>query len=58
MIRNILYTFAHEQKGALCYMNHGFFEGALEAITGMKVSLEPIHAGENACIKDLVLEGE
>lgn len=56
MIRNILYTFAHEQKGAICYMNHGFFEGALEAITGMSVKLEPIHAGENACIKELTLE--
>jgi predicted hydrocarbon binding protein len=58
MIRNILYTFAHEQKGALCYMNHGFFEGALEAITGMSVRLEIIHAGENACIKELTLEAE
>jgi predicted hydrocarbon binding protein len=57
MIRNTLYTFAHDQGGALCFMNHGFFEGALEAITGMNVKLEIIHAGENACIKRLTLEG-
>jgi predicted ArsR family transcriptional regulator len=56
MIRNTLFTIAHQQKGALCYMNHGFFEGALEAITGMKVKLDIVHAGENGCIKTLTLE--
>lgn len=56
MIRQALFCYGHEQKGSLCTMMYGFFAGALEEITGRRASLEIIHAGENACLKRLVIE--
>ena len=57
MVRNALFRYGHEQKLSLCYMSHGVFAGALEKIlTGKKATLEIIHAGPNACLKELVLE--
>jgi hypothetical protein len=37
-------------------MNHGLFCGFLQKITGKRADLNIIHAGENACIKELTLE--
>ena len=57
MVRNALFRYGHEQKLSLCYMAHGVFAGALEKIlAGKKATLEIIHAGPNACLKELVLE--
>ena len=56
MIRQSLFSFGHHQKGSLCNMMYGFFSGALENITGCRSQLEIIHAGENACLKRLVLK--
>jgi len=57
MVRNALFRYAHEQKQSLCYMAHGVFAGALEKIlVGKKATLEIVHAGPNACLKELVLE--
>ncbi|MBN1759311.1 MAG: hypothetical protein JW863_13375 [Chitinispirillaceae bacterium] len=57
MVRNALFRYGHEQKLSLCYMSHGVFAGALEKILkGKKASLEIVHAGPNACLKELVLE--
>ena len=57
MVRNALFRYGHEQKLSLCYMSHGVFAGALEKIlSGKKATLEIIHAGPNACLKELVLE--
>ncbi len=57
MVRNALFRYAHEQKLSLCHMAHGVFAGALEKIcTGRKASLDIVHAGPNACLKELVLE--
>jgi len=57
MVRNALFRYAHEQKESLCFMAHGVFAGALEEIlAGTKAELEIIHAGPNACLKELVLE--
>ena len=57
MVRNALFRYGHEQKLSLCYMSHGVFAGALEKILkGKKATLEIIHAGPNACLKELVLE--
>jgi predicted ATPase len=57
MVRNALFRYAHEQKQSLCYMAHGVFAGALEKIlTGKKATLEIVHAGPNACLKELILE--
>jgi hypothetical protein len=57
MVRNALFCYAHEQKKSLCYMAHGVFAGALEKIlTAKKASLEILHAGPNACLKELILE--
>ncbi len=56
MIRQSLFMFGHEQKGSLCNMMFGFFSGAIESIMGRKCQLTIIHAGENACIKRLLVE--
>ena len=57
MVRNALVRYAHEQKLSLCYMAHGVFAGALEKILeGKKATLEILHAGPNACLKELILE--
>jgi hypothetical protein len=38
-------------------MAHGVFAGALEKIlNGKKATLEILHAGPNACLKELILE--
>ncbi len=57
MVRNALYRYAHDQKLSLCYMSHGVFAGAMEKIMpGKKVELEILHAGPNACLKELIVE--
>ena len=55
MVRCSLFRYSHEQKTSLCLMNHGLFCGFLQNITGKKVELDIIHAGENACIKELTV---
>jgi len=55
MIRQSLFRFGHSQKGSLCNMMYGFFAGALQNIMGRESSLEIVHAGENACLKKLVV---
>ena len=57
MIRQALFRFGHPQSGSLCNMMTGFFIGALETIMGKKTNLEIRHAGENACLKVLTLQG-
>jgi len=57
MIRQSLLRFGHPQQGSLCNMMYGFFAGALETIMGKKATLEIRHAGENACLKMLTVEG-
>jgi hypothetical protein len=57
MVRNALFRYAHEQKLSLCYMSHGVFAGAMEKIMpGRTVHLEILHAGPNACLKELIVE--
>ena len=57
MVRNALFRYAHEQKLSLCYMAHGVFAGAMEKIMpGTTVDLEIIHAGPNACLKEMIWE--
>ena len=59
MVRNALFRYSHEQKQSLCYMAHGVFAGAMEKVlTNCKATLEIIHAGPNACLKELILEGK
>lgn len=55
MIRQSLFRFGHTQKGSLCNMMYGFFAGALQNIMGREILLEIIHAGENACLKQLTV---
>ena len=57
MIRQSLLRFGHPQQGSLCNMMYGFFAGALSIIMGKKATLEIRHAGENACLKMLTVEG-
>lgn len=57
MIRQSLLRFGHPQQGSLCNMMYGFFAGALSTIMGKKATLEIRHAGENACLKMLTVEG-
>ena len=58
MIRQTLFRFGHPQEGSLCNMMYGFFAGALGNIMGRKATLEIQHAGENACLKVLTVEGK
>jgi predicted hydrocarbon binding protein len=55
MIRQSLFRFGHNQKGSLCNMMFGFFSGALQNIMGRDSTLEITHAGENACLKRLLI---
>ncbi len=55
MVRCSLFRYSHEQKQSLCMMNHGLFCGYLQKILGRRVDLEILHAGENACLKELVI---
>lgn len=57
MIRQALFRFGHPQEGSLCNMMYGFFAGALETIMGKKATLDIKHAGENACLKVLTVDG-
>lgn len=57
MVRNALFRYAHDQKQSLCYMAHGVFAGAMERIMpGTSVDLEILHAGPNACLKEMIWE--
>jgi predicted hydrocarbon binding protein len=56
MVRCALFRYSHEQKQSLCLMNHGLFCGFFQKITGKKAELDVIHAGESACLKELVWE--
>jgi predicted hydrocarbon binding protein len=55
MVRCSLFRYAHEQKLSLCMMNHGLFCGYLQNILGKKVDLDIVHAGDSACLKELVI---
>ncbi len=55
MVRCSLFRYGHEQKQSLCMMNHGLFCGYLQKILGKRADLEILHAGENACLKELVI---
>ena len=55
MVRCALLHYAHEQKQSLCMMNHGLFCGYLQKILGRRASLEIVHAGESACLKELLV---
>jgi hypothetical protein len=55
MVRCALARYGHEQKQSLCMMNHGLFCGYVQKVTGRRAELEILHAGENACLKELVL---
>jgi predicted hydrocarbon binding protein len=57
MVRCALFRYGHEQKQSLCMMNHGFFCGYVQKFTGKRAELEILHAGENACLKELLLTG-
>jgi predicted hydrocarbon binding protein len=56
MIRNCLLHCGHEPDEAPCRMAHGIYAGAFERLSGGKVELAVIHAGENACLKELTWE--
>jgi hypothetical protein len=57
LVRNALFTFAHEQKQSLCQMAHGVFAGAMEkVIPDAVVKLETIQAGPNSCLKEMIWE--
>ena len=55
MVRSALFCYGHEQKQSLCMMNHGLFCGYLQNILGQKADLHIVHAGEAACLKELVV---
>jgi predicted hydrocarbon binding protein len=56
MVRCALFRYGHEQQQSLCMMNHGLFCGYVQKITGKRAELNILHAGENACLKELLLQ--
>ena len=55
IVRSALFRYGHEQKRMLCYMSHGVFAGAMEKVMpGHTVKLEILHAGPNACLKEMI----
>ena len=54
LVRNSLFRYGHPQRLSLCLMNHGLFCGLVEKIYGGRATLDIVHAGENACLKELV----
>lgn len=54
MVRCALFRYSHEQRQSLCLMNHGLLCGFFQKITGKRAELDVLHAGENACLKELV----
>jgi len=55
IVRSALFRYGHEQKRMLCYMSHGVFAGAMEKVMpGCSVKLEILHAGPNACLKEMI----
>lgn len=57
LVRSSLFRYGHPQRQSLCMMNHGLFCGLVEQVYGARANLEILHAGENACIKLLTVEG-
>ncbi len=55
MVRCSLFRYSHPQQQSLCMMNHGVFCGYLQNIIGKRAGLEILHAGENACLKELTI---
>ncbi|MGC4068598.1 MAG: hypothetical protein QM784_28895 [Polyangiaceae bacterium] len=55
MVRCALFRYSHEQRQSLCMMNHGMFCGYVQNILGKKADLDIIHAGDSACLKELVI---
>jgi predicted hydrocarbon binding protein len=53
IIRCSLFRYSHEQQQSLCNLNQGEFCGIYQKITGKQANLDIIHAGENACLKEL-----
>ncbi len=58
MIRQALYRYGHYQQSSLCHMMFGFFSGLTESVLGLRSELKIIHAGQNACLKELILRGK
>lgn len=54
MVRCALFAYGHEQRQSLCYIAHGVFAGAMERVMpGASVHLDILHAGPNACLKEM-----
>ncbi|MCI5148778.1 MAG: hypothetical protein D3916_05200 [Candidatus Electrothrix sp. MAN1_4] len=53
--RCTLFRYGFPQGRALCQTKHGLFCGLFKRISGQQVSLEILHAGENACLLRLKL---
>jgi hypothetical protein len=55
IVRSALFRYGFEQKRMLCFMSHGVFAGAMEKVMpGCSVKLEILHAGPNACLKEMI----
>ncbi|MCU0689942.1 MAG: hypothetical protein MUF54_00940 [Polyangiaceae bacterium] len=53
MIRCSLFRYSHPQQQSLCQMNGGEFCGIFQKVTGKVANLTILHAGENACLKEM-----
>lgn len=56
LVRDSLFHYGHPQGEAFCQMAHGYYAGAVEGIAGGRVEVLLVHAGENACLKELTWE--
>ncbi|MEA2075398.1 MAG: hypothetical protein U9O85_06655 [Euryarchaeota archaeon] len=55
IIRQTLLRENLPQRSMMCYLTNGFIMGALETMLDMKGDIEVIHAGNNACLKEITL---
>lgn len=57
IIRQTLLRENLPQRSMMCYLTNGFIVGALETMLDIKGDIEVIHAGNNACLKEITLTG-
>lgn len=52
-IRQAVLTYNLKQGEPLCYLTNGYLIGMISEITGLRVGLDMLHHGPNACLKQL-----
>lgn len=54
-VRQTLLRVNLPQRSTMCHLTNGYIIGALEAMLDVKGNIEILHAGNNACLKEITL---